>query len=68
MRSKKADGHGLWNSLHSLKQRQTSSQTFSRTTLELLAAHVGLQKTKKKTDRDDWALDPCPIVVQKKPN
>ena len=25
------------------------------------------QKTKKTTDRDDWALDPLNIVVQKKP-
>ena len=33
------------------------------------ARFAARQKTKKKTDRNDWALDPCPlnIVVQKKP-
>jgi hypothetical protein len=33
------------------------------------ACWAAKQKPKKKTDRDDWAPDPCPlnIVVQKKP-
>ena len=54
---------------------------FTKTTPDqlpnLLKNHSGIagcarwaakQKTKKTTDRDDWALDPLNIVVQKKPN